>query len=371
VSRLPAAEFVARLLKWYARRKRSLPWRLTRDPYRIWISEVMLQQTTVETVVPRYVRWLKAFPDLKALDGAPLARVIKEWQGLGYYQRARNLKAAARLLAGRHGGRFPQTEKELRELPGVGPYTAAAIQSLVWDRPVPVLEANVRRVMARILWLRGPLSTSRAEKKIRAALDGLVPVKGAGTFNQAMMELGALVCRPSSPRCASCPVAVLCRAYHRGEQEAIPDKPSRTITDVTAAVAVIRRNGRVLIQRRPDKGLLAGLWEFPGGKVEPCEAVEDALRREIREELGVGIRDLMPLTRVKHAYTTYRVDLHAFLCRGEEPPRPSSRRRWVRPSALRGFAFPSGSARIVDRLLELENSREAAGKKSGPPAEGP
>lgn len=357
MTRLTAAEFVPRLRRWYERSKRPLPWRRNGDPYRIWISEVMLQQTTVETVVSRYGRWIRAFPDLRALNRAPLARVLKEWQGLGYYQRARNLKAAARLLIERHGGRIPDTEEELRALPGVGPYTAAAILSLAWDRPLPVLEANVRRVMARILRLRSFPSSSRAERRIRQALDALIPARGAGTFNQAMMELGALVCRPASPLCSSCPVAGMCRAYRHGEQEIIPGKQARPVEKISACVAVIRRNGRVLIQRRPDRGLLAGLWEFPGGKVEPGETAEAALRREIREELGLDIRDLALLARVKHAYTKFRVDLSAFLCRAETPLHPSARRRWVRPSALRSFAFPSGSARVVDRLLELETVR--------------
>lgn len=310
----------------------------------------MLQQTTVEAVIPYYRRWVKSYPDLAALDRAPLSRVLKDWQGLGYYERARNLKAAARILVAGNGGRVPDGFEELVRLPGIGPYTAAAILSLALNRPYPVLEANVRRVMARLLRLRGPLD-GRADRKIASALSSLLPRRNAGQFNQALMELGALVCRPASPRCVSCPVASYCSARRRGEQDSIPPRKTKPALRVTAAVAVIRRNGKVLIQKRPDKGLLAGLWEFPGGKVEPGETLESALRREIREELGVEVRDPVFLARVKHAYTKYRVDLHAFLCRAAGALRPSPRRLWVKPAALRSYAFPAGSAKIVEKLI--------------------
>jgi len=323
----------------------------------------MLQQTTVEAVVPYYRRWVKTYPDIGTLDRAPLSRILKDWQGLGYYERARNVKAAARLIVARHRGRLPDSLEELTQLPGIGPYTAAAILSLARDRSLPVLEANVRRVMMRLLGLRGPFN-GRAERTIRQALALLLPRRNAGSFNQAMMELGALVCRPASPLCASCPIAVQCGAHRRGEQDRIPPRKARPTQQVTAAVAVISRDGKVLIQKRPDKGLLAGLWEFPGGKVEPGETIEGALRREIREELGVDVLDLVFLMRVKHAYTKYRVDLHAFFCRTASPPRLSTRRLWVRPSALRNYAFPAGSAKIVAQLPGIEDSvrRRADGR---------
>lgn len=357
-------EFVRRLLAWYKIHHRRLPWRRTRDPYRIWISEVMLQQTTVEAVLPYYRRWLKQFPDLKILARAPLSRVLKSWQGLGYYQRARNLRAAARRVVRDYSGRLPRSYEGLAGLPGVGPYTAAAVLSLAYGLAMPVVEANVRRVMMRLMRLRGQASAG-LDKKLEEQLKKIIPPGQAGLFNQALMELGALVCRPASPRCLACPVAVFCQAYGQGEQEVIPEPRKREIRQLTAVVAVIRRDGKVLIQKRPEKGLLAGLWEFPGGKLRPGETPEKALRREIKEELGIVLKSMTFLARVKHAYTKYVVDLHAFLAEPTEKPQLTSRRRWVRPAELRRYPFPSGSARIVDRLEELARPPAREGWPSG------
>jgi A/G-specific adenine glycosylase len=345
-----STEFTGRLLAWYHIHRRKLPWRRTRDPYRIWISEVMLQQTTVEAVIPYYRRWLKQFPSLKALARAPLSRVLKSWQGLGYYQRARHLQAAARRIVRDYGGRFPKIYRDLAGLPGVGPSTAAAVLSFAFDEALPVVEANVRRVMMRLLCLPGQ-SSPALDKRLRQHLQKIMPRRRPGLFNQALMELGALVCRPASPRCLACPVRKHCLAYRRGEQEIIPSPRKRESLRVRAAVAVVRQNGKVLIQKRPDKGLLAGLWEFPGGKLRPGETSRQALRREIKEELGVVVNNMRFLTRVRHAYTKFRVDLNAFLCELAEEPRPDGRRRWVKIKNLGRYPFPSGSARIVDALM--------------------
>jgi A/G-specific adenine glycosylase len=349
VSSFRSTEFTSRLLAWYKIYHRRLPWRRTRDPYRIWISEVMLQQTTVEAVIPYYRRWLKQFPSFKALARAPLSRVLKSWQGLGYYQRARNLREASRRIVRDHGGRFPRSYEELSRLPGVGPYTAAAVLSFAFGQALPVVEANIRRVMMRLLRLRGRPSAG-LDKKLRDELQKVMPSGQAGLFNQALMELGALVCRPASPRCLACPVKGQCLAYRHGQQEIIPRPKKRDVHRLTAVVAVIRRDGKVLIQKRPEKGLLAGLWEFPGGKLRPGETPRQALCREIKEELGIVVKNMAFLTRVKHAYTKYLVDLHAFLVEPAEMPHLNSRRRWVRPTGLKRYPFPSGSARIVDRL---------------------
>jgi A/G-specific adenine glycosylase len=359
-----SAAFVRRILAWYKIHHRKLPWRRTRDPYRIWISEVMLQQTTVEAVLPYYRRWMKQFPDLKILARAPLSRVLKSWQGLGYYQRARNIRATARRIVRDYSGRMPQSYEGLAGLPGVGPYTAAAVLSLAYGSAMPVVEANVRRAMMRLLRLRGRASAG-LDKKLAGQLKKIIPFRQAGLFNQALMELGALVCRPASPRCLICPVALFCLAYERGEQEVIPQPRKREIRRLTAVVAVIRRDGKVLIQRRPEKGLLAGLWEFPGGKLRPGETPQQALRREIKEELGIVVKNMTFLTSVKHAYTKYVVDLHAFLAEPVQKPRLSGRRRWVRPAELRRYPFPSGSARIVDRLDELDRPPAREGRASG------
>jgi A/G-specific adenine glycosylase len=327
-----------------------LPWRRTRNPYRIWVSEIMLQQTTVPAVVPYYERWLKAFPDMRSLARAPLRKVLREWQGLGYYQRARNLHRAAGIIVREHGGKVPDEEAVLRRLPGFGPYTTAAVLSLAYGRPLPVIDANVRRVLMRVLGLRGTTGP-RVDKTLCAFLDSILPAASPGDFNQAMMELGAILCRSRNPQCLSCPVLDDCRACREGTQEIIPRPKKTGIKSIEVVVAVIEKDGQVLIQKRPEKGLLAGLWEFPGGKVEPGESRPAALKREIREELGCEIRLARRLATVRHSYTRFQVTLHAYAGTLRGPAfKPGPRRRWVTLDAIRRYPLPSGSVKIVDFL---------------------
>jgi len=346
----PSPGFTKDLLRWYGRHRRNLPWRETSDPYAIWVSEIMLQQTTVQTVIPYYERWLALFPDLGSLAQSPLKKVLKAWQGLGYYARARNMRQAAQVLIKRYDGRFPSRYEELRKLPGFGPYTTAAVLSLVFDLPYPVLDANVRRVVMRLARISGE-PDAKKDKLLMERLLGWIPRKKPGLFNQAMMELGALVCRPRSPLCLLCPVSSFCRAYEAGEQEVIPSPKKRSVTNIEAVVGIICKDGKYLIQKRPSSGLLADLWEFPGGKREPGETLMEALRRELREELGVEVAAARPLITVRHAYTRFQVKLHAYECRLKSDPKTDpKRRRWVSLRALRRYPFPSGSARIVDKL---------------------
>ncbi len=308
----------------------------------------MLQQTTVPAVIPYFELWLRVFPDVRSLARAPLRKVLREWQGLGYYQRARNLHQAAKRVARVHGGKLPADEKTLRRLPGFGPYTTAAVLSLAFGQPLPVVDANVRRVLMRILGLRGR-AEPRGDKDLRVFLDKVFPASAPGDFNQAMMELGALVCRSRSPQCLACPVRRFCRAARDGIQETIPLPKKLSLERIEVVVAVIESEGRVLLQERPAGGLLAGLWEFPGGKIEPGEALTSALRREIREELGAEIEDIRRLTTVRHAYTRFEATLHAFRCRISSPGfKPGPRQRWVTPKGIRKYPLPSGSVKIVD-----------------------
>jgi A/G-specific adenine glycosylase len=346
----PSSSFTKYLLRWYGRHHRNLPWRRSSDPYRIWISEVMLQQTTVQAVIPYYEKWLMLFPDVGSLARAPLRKVLKAWQGLGYYARARNLKQAAQVLVKLYDGRFPRRYEELRKLPGFGPYTTAAVLSLVFDMPYPALDANVRRVVMRLARMCGE-PDPRKDKLLIKRLLGWIPRKKPGLFNQAMMELGALVCRPRNPLCLLCPLSAFCRAYEAGDQEIIPSPKKRSLTKIETVVGIILKDGKYLIQKRPSSGLLADLWEFPGGKREAGETLEQALRREVLEELGVEVADARPLTTVLHAYTRFRVRLHAYECRLKSDPKTDpKKRRWVSLRALRRYPFPSGSARIVDKL---------------------
>ena len=310
----------------------------------------MLQQTTVPAVVPYFERWLAVFPDIRSLARAAPRRVLREWQGLGYYARARNLHAAARRIETEHGGEIPRDEAVLRRLPGFGPYTTAAVLSLAYGKPRPVIEANVRRVVMRVLGTRGT-AESKHDKVLRAFIDSVFPADRPGDFNQAMMELGALVCRSRSPQCLACPVRRACRAAREGTQEIIPRPKKLKLEAIEVVVAVIEKDGKLLLQQRPPGGLLAGLWEFPGGKVESGESLKAALRREIREELGVGILNVRRLTTVRHAYTRFQVTLHAYACGiGNADLRLGPRRRWLSLSALRRYPLPSGSVKIVDVL---------------------
>jgi len=316
----------------------------------------MLQQTTVPAVLPRYREWLQVFPDLRALAQAPPQKVLKAWEGLGYYQRARNLQHAARLIMGKHGGVFPRTYDELIELPGFGPYITAAVLSIAFHQPYPALDANVRRVVMRLAGIHGPMEAAR-DQQIFNFLRPRFPVDSAADFNQAMMELGAVICRPRNPRCLLCPVQRFCLAFERGVQEIIPAPRERRYEKIESVIAVIAEGGKYLIQKRPPTGLLAGLWEFPGGKRRAGEHLHEALRREIREELGAEIEGENLLLTVNHSYTRFQVTLHAFSCRFSTAPRLRQPiHRWVSLRALERYPFPSGSAKIIRFLEEREQT---------------
>lgn len=346
---------VDKLLRWASRHLRDLPWRAEpRDPYRVWVSEVMLQQTQVVTVIPYFQRFTERFPTVETLAAAPLDDVLKQWEGLGYYARARNLHRAAQQVVAEFGGRLPDTVEELSKLPGIGAYTAGAIASIAFGRNAPALDGNVKRVLCRVYAIRQDLRQPKVEQKLRALAEMNLPRGKAGRWNEALMELGATVCLPRSPRCGECPLAQACRARALGIQQKLPARAARKRTphvDVTAAV--IRKNGRLLIAQRPAGGMLGGLWEFPGGKVEQGESLEGCLRREILEELGVGIEVGRPVTQVKHTYTHFRITLYAFVCRLKKG-RPRAIKvadwRWVRLGELDDFAFAATDRKIIQVL---------------------
>ena len=343
-----------KLLGWYQRNKRDLPWRRTGDPYKIWVSEIMLQQTQVDTVLPYYERWLKRFPNIEALAKADLDQVLKVWEGLGYYARARNLHKAAKSLIQENGGKFPDSYEEIRRLPGIGDYTAGALSSIAFGLPHPVLDGNVARFLCRLFAIRQDPKASETRRELWQLAGSLLPQKEPGDFNQALMELGAVVCLPDSPKCLLCPVSTLCEARKKGIELSIPIRTRKNpIPTVSVAIALLWKEGKLLIQRRPEQGLLGGLWEFPGGKIEKNETPEEALRRELKEELGVEMRIERPLAIVKHAYTHFRVILHPFeghLQKGN-PSLAPQKRRWVTPQRLKAFAFPTANRKIFKDLL--------------------
>lgn len=343
-----------RLLDWSATHLRDLPWRRSRDPYAVWISEIMLQQTQVATVIPYYERFLARFPTLHALAAAPLDDVLKVWAGLGYYARARNLHAAAREVEDQFGGALPADREALLRLPGIGRYTVGAILSLAFGQDAPVLDGNVRRVLCRLFAVQENPRQPATEAYLWDLAAKLLPAGRAGRFNEALMDLGATLCTPRQPRCPACPLADLCQAHQLGLQDQLPAPAPRRATphyDVTAGV--IWHEDRLLIAQRPLDKLLGGLWEFPGGKCEPGESLDDCLQREIREELGIDIEVNAPLTVVRHAYTHFRITLHAFQCRlvsGEPRALGGPAWRWVRLEDLDGFAFPVTDRRIIGEL---------------------
>lgn len=353
-----AVEFQRKLRAWYSAHHRKLPWRQTQDPYKIWISEIMLQQTTVQAVIPYYLRWMILFPDMQTLSEAPLQKVLKQWQGLGYYQRAKNLHQASKIIMTTYGGRMPQKYNDLKSLPGFGPYTTAAVLSIAFDKPYLTIDANIRRVLMRLLKLPRKVTAS-IDKELLQSFSPLFPQKRMGIFNQALMELGSLICRSKNPLCLLCPLLEFCGAYKAGEQEVIPIRAKRSYKKIEAVIGIIDKKGKFLIQKRPSTGLLADLWEFPGGKIEVEETADNALKREIKEEISAEIHEARFLTSVQHSYTQFQVSLHAFACSLKtDPVLDKSRHRWVSLKGMRRFPFPSGSAKVIKFLENREAEKQ-------------
>ncbi|MCI4367188.1 MAG: A/G-specific adenine glycosylase, partial [Thermoplasmata archaeon] len=307
-----SAERASRLLDWFDRHRRPLPWRKDRDPYRIWVAEVLLQQTRVEQATPYFLRFLERFPTVTSLSNAALPEVLKCWEGAGYYARARHLWAAAREIAGPRRGEFPTTSAGWRELPGVGPYIAAAVASLSFGEDIAAVDANGLRVAARWTGEEGNLRSGTVRRRLADSLQAMIPAGRAGPFNEAVMELGETICRPKAPECPKCPVRAGCYA---GETLADPGALPRRVPKPAkphhlAAVVVLERNGRWLVQRRTAPGLLQGLWEFPGGHLEKGETPEIAARRELFEETGWKAGPFQYYGEIRHDYSHFSVTLH-------------------------------------------------------------
>jgi len=349
-----------RLFAWFEGCARDLPWRHDRTPYRVWVSEVMLQQTRVETVVPYYKRFLTQFPTVEALAEASLEEVLKVWEGLGYYARARRLHVAAQRIVSANGGRLPDTFEGLLDLPGVGRYTAGAIASIAFGRDVAAVDGNARRVLCRVFGVQEDVTRLATKRKLEALAMGLLPRGRAGAFNEALIELGATVCTPRAPSCDRCPWRDFCWAYAEGVQEALPVRcsPEPIPHYDVAAAATIRADGRVLVAQRNTDDMLGGLWEFPGGKCEDGESLSECLAREMREELSVEIEVGEQLVVVKHAYTHFRITLHAFCCRlkgGEPRCLDCAAFRWVLPSELDTLPMSVADRKIARVLLEAQD----------------
>jgi A/G-specific adenine glycosylase len=349
-----AASFYQPLLRWFSRHKRNLPWRIEpRDPYRVWLAEVMLQQTQVGTVISYYERWLQHFPTLQSLASAPLDDVLKQWEGLGYYSRSRNMHRSAQMVLRDYGGQIPSDVVSLLKLPGVGRYTAGAISSLAFQQDAPILDGNVTRVLARVLGIstdiRDPVTLSR----LWHLSEQLLPRGRAGRFNEALMDLGAIVCTPHAPSCTTCPLHIQCIAYTKGDPEAYPvkiaKKPIPTRVFLTAVISDAQ--GHLLLAQRPPRGLLGGLWEFPGGEdlsllqepTLPATLLEQMIRSACGLRITVRQSDFFGL--VKHTFTHFHMVRHVALVRlthttpNVQPSSKYTNLRWVARDQIAGLAL--------------------------------
>jgi A/G-specific adenine glycosylase len=350
-----------KIAEWYADNHRLLPWRDTRDPYLIWVSEVMLQQTQVATVIPYYASFVELFPYVETLAQSDMQDVLKAWEGMGYYARARNLHRAAIEVCERHGGRIPDDPLQFRALPGVGDYICAAVQSIAFGAPMAVVDGNVKRVLARLSGIETPANRTSGGGVFREAAQRLLDTADPGTFNQAVMELGALVCKPMSPSCDYCPLGDHCLAKRESRQRDLPVREKRAPRPTQhVAVGVVENDGRVLITLRKPKGLLGGLWEFPGGKVAEGESAREACEREIVEETGLSVEVGDQVARVSHGYTHLKVELDVFRCRyrgGEVVLDGPVDYRWIRLDEIGDYPIPKASHKILP-FLEKTGRKE-------------
>jgi len=354
-----AAWFSAALLRWFQTAARPMAWRETRDPYRIWVSEIMLQQTRVETVAPYYDRFLLKFPDVRSLAAAPIDDVLKAWEGLGYYSRARNLHRTAGILVARHDGRMPPTVEALEALPGIGRSTAGAIAAIAFGADAPILDANARRVVARLFAVGGDPRSGEVERILWKRSASLVR-KGKGRDSAlAVMDLGAVVCLPITPRCRECPLRSRCSSCLRGLQDSIPPKRLKKVLphhDVVAAV-FRRADGALFLMRRPLEGLLGGLWAFPSARRDPKETLEDAMRRSLREKLPVRAVIQREVGAVRHAYSHYRITLHGFLCETSGGALPAGEGTgWLSGDGGGRFALPRADRKLLE-IIHREEER--------------
>ena len=343
------------LLAWFYEHKRGMPWRTNRTAYRVWISEVMLQQTRVSQATPYFIQFMKQFPNVKRLAQAHLDQVLKAWEGLGYYARARNAHKAANIILTRYKGRFPVDPNEIECLPGIGPYTTAAIASLAFNHPLAVVDGNVIRVLSRLFAYPKETQTQEAKKWFLQKADVLLDRDKPGDWNEAMMELGALICTPKNPLCDRCPLKVQCSAYNHYEPHTFPLKKSKKKAPCYEVGAGVVRNqrGEVLIAQRREDQMLGGLWEFPGGKVNEHESIQACIERELCEEIGINVKCTDFLVRIKHAYSHFSIDMKVYWAAhvsGTPSPIVPQKIKWEAIDQLRRYPFSKADIKIIEAL---------------------
>lgn len=343
-----------KLLDWYASHKRRLPWRETSNPYAIWVSEVMLQQTQVATAIPYYERFMDRFPTLPQLARANIQKVLKLWEGLGYYSRARNLHRAAGVVVSRHHGKVPDDPAAFRALPGVGDYISAAVLSIAFGRAIPVVDGNVKRVLSRLMEIDTPVNRSGSHKIFEPPASRLICPQHPADFNQSIMELGALICRPKNPNCSNCPLSDLCRAKRHHTTADYPKRDaSRKTPHRHMAIGVILKKGKMLVAQRQIDGFLGGLWEFPAVSAEPGHTNGQTIEGSLFTETGLTVAIDRRLTGIRHAYTHFTLTADVFLCRyvaGRVRLKSAQGHRWVTLRSLAGLPVHKANHKFIGAL---------------------
>ena len=348
------------LLAWFSENKRALPWRSNRTAWNTLLSEVMLQQTRVDQALPYFYKFITRFPTLRDFSEANQDEILFLWEGLGYYSRARNLHKTTQLIQQNFKGEIPSEYDQLLTIKGIGPYTAAAIASQVFNKPVAVVDGNVIRVLTRLHGIFDDVTKAATKKTIQQLAQEFLDVNQPGEFNEAIMELGAKVCKPRNPDCGHCPLSTACFATKAVKSDEIPYKPKKAkVPHHHIGIGVVFRNdGKLLVAKRPDEVMLGGLWEFPGGKQEANETIEQTIHREFEEEIGIQLKLIKPYNPIKHAYSHFKITLHAyeaFYLSGEARAKASSEIKWIEPIELKALAFPKANRKLIDQLLEELN----------------
>jgi len=356
-----AADYRDRLAGWYHAERRILPWREDPKPYKVWLSEIMLQQTQVATVIPYFERFLGVFPTVNELAEATEEQVLTLWSGLGYYRRARLLHKAAKVISDEFEGVFPRSASELIKLPGIGEYTSRAIASIAFGEPVAVLDGNVARVISRWVRLNDVIDGSKGNKTLWSLAQAVIDTNDPSSHNQAMMELGALICAPTSPRCGRCPVSTLCQAHQHGDPESYPKKkPKKKAKAIQEVAAFAQRNdGLFLMARRPNDGLLAGMWELPGGKLLPRKSAERSLSQALRERLSIESKVGASRGHIHHVFTHRKLDLEVLDVELSGAPNHISFYqdcRWVHPTEVSDMPLSTLTRKVLTNLEVVHGS---------------
>ena len=347
-------DIVPLLLKWYDENVRSFPWRQTNDPYKIWLSEIMLQQTQVKTVIPYYNRWVAVFPNIKSVAVANTDSLLKMWEGLGYYARVRNFHSACKIIINKYSGEVPDSTKLLLTLPGVGPYIAGAIMSIAFNGPIPAIDSNALRVVSRLNTISGSLLVCK--KRITRELSDIICNLRPGDFNQAIMDLGREICTSKNPSCNACPLEDNCSAAVNNNVDKYPAmRRSNNKPHYRVAAGIIWKNNKILVSKRKESGLLGGLWEFPGGKIKDGETAVKCIIREVQEELGVCVRPATFIKQIKHAYSHFSITLDAYHCdfiNGIPQALGCEDWRWIFPEQIADLPFPKANHKLFDKIYE-------------------